>query len=54
MVSNRLTPLTESGILAAFSVVLGLMAVYLPILGVIAVMVWVLTILIGVSNGVIM
>ena len=46
MVSNRLTPLTESGILAALSVVLGLMAVYLPILGVIAVMVWALPLLI--------
>ena len=42
MVSNRLAPLTESGILAALSVVLGLMAVYLPVLGVIAVMIWAL------------
>ena len=42
MVSNRLTPLTESGILAALSVVLGLMAVYLPLLGIVAVMVWAL------------
>ncbi len=42
MVSNRLAPLTESGILAALSVVLGLMAVYLPVVGVIAVMIWAL------------
>ena len=46
MVSNRLTPLTESGILAALSVVLGLMAVYLPILGVVAVMIWALPLLV--------
>ncbi|WP_294157619.1 YybS family protein [uncultured Selenomonas sp.] len=46
MTSNRLTPLTESGILAALSVVLGLMAVYLPIIGVVAVMVWALPLLI--------
>lgn len=46
MVSNRLAPLTESGILAALSVVLGLMAVYLPIIGVVAVMVWALPLLI--------
>ena len=46
MVSNRLTPLTESGILAALSVVLGLMAVYLPLVGVVAVMVWALPLLI--------
>jgi len=46
MTSNRLTPLTESGILAALSVVLGLMAVYLPVIGVVAVMVWALPLLI--------
>lgn len=46
MVSNRLTPLTESGILAALSVVLGLMAVYLPVIGIVAVMVWALPLLI--------
>lgn len=46
MISHRLTPLTESGILAALSVVLGLMAVYLPVLGVVAVFLWALPLLV--------
>lgn len=46
MISHRLTPLTESGILAALSVVLGLMAVFLPVLGVVAVFLWALPLLV--------
>ena len=46
MISHRLTPLTESGILAALSVVLGLMALFLPVLGVIAVFLWALPLLV--------
>ena len=46
MISHRLTPLTESGILAALSVVLGLMALFLPVLGVVAVFLWALPLLV--------
>lgn len=46
MMAHRLTPLTESGILAALAVVLGLMAAFLPVIGVVAVFLWALPLLV--------
>ena len=42
MNQHRITPLTESGLLAALTVVLALAAVYLPIVGVVAALIWAL------------
>lgn len=36
MTSHRITPLTESGLLSALTVILALAAVYLPVVGVVA------------------
>ena len=36
MTSHRITPLTESGLLSALTVILALAAVYLPVIGVVA------------------
>lgn len=43
---HGVTPLTESGLLAALTVVLALAAVYLPIVGVVATLVWSLPIIV--------
>ena len=40
MTSHRITPLTESGLLSALTVILALAAVYLPVVGVVASLVW--------------
>ncbi|SHK39683.1 Uncharacterized conserved protein YybS, DUF2232 family [Selenomonas ruminantium] len=40
MSEHRITPLTESGLLTALSVVLALMAVYLPFIGFLLVLLW--------------
>ena len=40
MNQHRITPLTESGLLTALSVVLALMAVYLPVIGFLLVLFW--------------
>ena len=40
MNQHRMTPLTESGLLTALSVVLALMAVYLPFIGILLVLFW--------------
>ena len=40
MNQHRITPLTESGLLTALSVVLALMAVYLPFIGFLLVLFW--------------
>ena len=46
MNQHRITPLTESGLLAALTVVLALAAVYLPIVGVVAALIWALPIIV--------
>lgn len=46
MNQHRITPLTESGLLAAITVVLALAAVYLPVVGMIAALIWALPIVI--------
>ena len=46
MGNARLTPLTESGILAAIAVLLGLMGTFLPVVGVLAVLLWALPFLV--------
>ncbi len=40
MNQHRITPLTESGLLAALTVVLALAAVYLPVVGIVAALIW--------------
>jgi len=46
MYQQRVTPLTESGLLAALLVVLGQAAVYLPVLGVVATLMWPLPVIV--------
>lgn len=43
---QKLTPLTESGLLAALSVVLAFAAVYLPVIGIVATLIWPLPVLV--------
>ncbi len=40
MPTNRITPLTESGLLAALTVIMGLASVYVPVLGMVAAVLW--------------
>ncbi len=40
MINHKIKPMTESGLLAAITVVMALMAVYLPVLGMIAALLW--------------
>lgn len=46
MTSHRITPLTESGLLSALTVILALAAVYLPVVGVVASLVWAIPIIV--------
>lgn len=46
MHQQRVTPLTESGLLAALLVVLGQAAVYLPVLGIVATLMWPLPVIV--------
>ena len=46
MNQHKITPLTESGLLAALTVVLALAAVYLPFIGMVAVLIWALPIIV--------
>lgn len=40
MENQRITPLTESGLLTAITVIMALMAVYLPVMGIVAALFW--------------
>lgn len=40
MTSHRITPLTESGLLSALTVILAMAAAYLPVIGMVAALVW--------------
>lgn len=46
MTSHRITPLTESGLLSALTVILALAAVYLPVVGVVASLVWAIPVIV--------
>ncbi len=46
MNQHRITPMTESGLLAALTVVLALAAVYLPVIGMAAALIWPLPVLV--------
>lgn len=46
MTQHRITPMAESGLLAAMTVVLAMIAVYLPVLGMVAALIWALPILV--------
>lgn len=46
MTSHRITPLTESGLLSALTVILALVAVYLPVVGVVASLVWAIPVIV--------
>ena len=46
MNQHRITPMTESGLLAALTVMLALAAVYLPVLGMAATLIWPLPVLV--------
>ena len=46
MAQQRITPLTESGMLVALSVVLALLGVYLPVLGILFILIWALPIIV--------
>jgi len=46
MTQHRITPMAESGLLAAMTVVLAMLAVYLPVLGIVAALIWALPILV--------
>lgn len=46
MMQHRITPMTESGLLTALSVILAMLAVYLPVLGIAAALIWALPILV--------
>ena len=46
MTQHRITPMTESGLLAALTVVLAVLAVYLPVLGMAAALIWALPIIV--------
>ncbi len=46
MTSHRITPLTESGLLSALTVILALAAVYLPVIGMAAALVWALPVVV--------
>lgn len=46
MTQHRITPMAESGLLAAMTVVLAMLAVYLPVLGMVAALIWALPILV--------
>lgn len=50
MTQHRMTPLTESGLLTALSVVLALMAVYLPFIGFFLVLFWPLPLIVLVAR----
>ncbi len=40
MINHRMTPMTESGLLSAITVIMALIAVYLPVLGMAAALLW--------------
>ena len=46
MINHRITPMTESGLLAAITVIMGLIAVYIPVLGMGAAILWPLPIIV--------
>ena len=46
MNQHRITPMTESGLLAALTVILAMIAVYLPVLGMFAALIWSLPIVV--------
>lgn len=46
MASHKITPLTESGLLSALTVILALAAVYLPVIGMVAALVWALPVIV--------
>ncbi len=46
MINHRITPMTESGLLAAITVIMGLVAVYIPVLGMAAAILWPLPIIV--------
>lgn len=46
MTSHRITPLTESGLLSALTVILAMAAAYLPVIGMVAALVWALPVVV--------
>lgn len=46
MTSHRITPLTESGLLSALTVILAMAAAYLPVIGIVAALVWALPVVV--------
>lgn len=46
MTSHRITPLTESGLLSALTVILAMAAAYLPVIGMVAALVWTLPVVV--------
>lgn len=46
MYQHRVTPLTESGLLSALTVVLAMVAIYLPVVGTIALFIWALPLIV--------
>lgn len=46
MTSYRITPLTESGLLSALTVILAMAAAYLPVIGMVAALVWALPVVV--------